>query len=757
MLNIEMSRRGTSPVLVGRAAEMAALAELLQTVRQGGPAAMLIGGEAGVGKTRLIGEFGANAREAGARVLIGGCLELGAEGLPFAPFTAMLRDLVRDEEAAQVVSMLPGGSRATRELARLLPELAAGTGGPDQPAPAQLAAGEARARLFEQFLTMLERLAEAQPLVLVVEDAHWADRSSRDLLTFLIRYQKALRGVLIVATFRSDELHRTHPLRPLLAELARIDWVERTELPRLTRTEAKELVAAILGSEPDLELSDGIYHRAEGNPLFTEELIACPDGNCPIPDSLADLLLQAVRQLPEETQEVLRVASAGSGSTSHALLAKVTDRTEDELIRALRPAVTGNVLVTTADGYAFRHALIREAVHDDLLPGEHGRMHARFADAIDHEPSLVPDGRADIEKAHHWHSAHDTTWALISAWQASAQASRAVAHAERLMLLARVLELWDQVPDAAERIGADHVRVLEEAAAAAEDAGESQRGLGFTEAALEEVNETADPVRAAMLLRQRHKFRWSLGLPGGAEDLSRALRLVPESLSRQTRTQLLLDMARCGTDLDGPQYKLWAEEALQYAREAGDLAAESEAFTVLAFMSAGPGALAEPDSEPLRLLAKARALAQEADAYWPILKTVITESHLLCGAGDYERAAAVARQGIADAERYGVARTTGTFLALNVAEPLLALGRWDEVEEVAERALDLAPPPLTRAQLWIISGYISLARGNVAAAARLAAASRPMLSGAGYEDQHQLPQAALDIEVALAAEGPATA
>jgi predicted ATPase len=508
---------------------MAALADALQTVRQGGPAAVLIGGEAGVGKTRLIGEFGANAWEAGARVLIGGCLELGADGLPFAPFTAMLRDLVRDEGAAQVISTLPGGGRATRELARLLPELAVGTSEPDQPAPVQPAASEARARLFEQFLTMLERLAEAQPLVLVVEDAHWADRSSRDLLTFLIRYQKALRGVLIVATFRSDELHRTHPLRPLLAELARIDWVERTELPRLTRMEAKELVAAILGSEPDRELVDGIYHRAAGNPLFTEELLACPDGDSPIPDSLADLLLHAVRKLPEETQEVLRVASAGSGSTSHVLLAKVTGHTEDELIRALRPAVTGNVLVTTADGYAFRHELIREAVHDDLLPGEHGRVHGRFADAIDDDPSIVPDGRADIEKAHHWYSAHDTTWALISAWQASAQASRAVAHAERLMLLARVLELWDRVPDATERIGADHVRVLEEAAAAAEDAGEGQRGLGFTEAALEEVDETADPVRVAMLLRRRHHFHWSLGLPGGAEDLSRALRLVPGS------------------------------------------------------------------------------------------------------------------------------------------------------------------------------------------------------------------------------------
>ena len=462
-LHYEMNRRGGSPVLVGRAAEMAALQAAFDAVRQGGPAALLIGGEAGVGKTRLISEFAAEARAAGARVLIGGCLELGADGLPFGPFTAMLRDLVREIGADELVGLLPGSDRATRELARLLPELAGGQPAGD-PASALHSAGEARARLFEEFLTLLERLAVAQPLVLVVEDAHWADRSSRDLIAFLIGYQRALANVLIAVTFRSDELHRTHPLRPLLAELTRIDWVERTELPRLSRGQAEELAAAVLGGFPDRALTDTLYERAEGNPLFTEELLACPDGCALIPDSLADLLQQAVRRLPEDTQEVLRIASAASGATSHTLLARVTGRTEDELTAAIRPAVTGNVLVTTADGYAFRHALIREAVHEDLLPGEHSQVHTKFALAIDADPALVGDGRADMEKAHHWYSAHNTTWALISAWQASVQACRSVAHAERLVLLARVLELWDQVPDAAERIGADHVRVLEESA-----------------------------------------------------------------------------------------------------------------------------------------------------------------------------------------------------------------------------------------------------------------------------------------------------
>jgi DNA-binding CsgD family transcriptional regulator/tetratricopeptide (TPR) repeat protein len=735
---------------------MAALAAAFDAVRQGGPAALLIGGEAGVGKTRLISEFAAEARAAGARVLIGGCLELGADGLPFGPFTAMLRDLVREIGADELVGMLPGSDRATRELARLLPELAGGQPTGDS-ASALHGAGEARARLFEEFLTLLERLAVAQPLVLVVEDAHWADRSSRDLIAFLIGYQRALANVLIAVTFRSDELHRTHPLRPLLAELTRIDWVERTELPRLSRGQAEELAAAVLGGFPDRAMTDTLFERAEGNPLFTEELLACPDGCALIPDSLADLLQQAVRRLPEDTQEVLRIASAGSGATSHTLLARVTGRTEDELTSAIRPAVTGNVLVTTADGYAFRHALIREAVHEDLLPGEHSQVHTKFALAIDADPGLVGDGRADMEKAHHWYSAHNTTWALISAWQASVEACRSVAHAERLMLLARVLELWDQVPDASERIGADHVRVLEETAIAARDAGEHKRGLAFTESALAQLDERTDPVRVALLLSDRFRFRRELGISESMEDLDRALLLVPEELSKPARTRLLLSASDHACHDGGPRERENAEEALRLARETGDREAEAQALALMAMIEAGPVGLAEPGSEPFRLIAQAHEIARQVGAYQPIIKLVIYESHLLCGVGEYQRAAEVAMQGIADAERHGLARTSGAFLAINVAEPLLYLGRWDEASDVTERALDLAPPSPTRGSLCILSGWLALARGDLATAARRTAASRGVVTGVRYEDQKHLPQAMLEIGLSLATDGPAAA
>ena len=766
MLDMVMSRRGGSPVLVGRAAEMGTLQSAVEAVRQGEPAAVLIGGEAGMGKTRLIGEFTAAARGAGVRVLTGACLELGADGLPYSPFTAMLRDLVREADPDEVAALLAGSGRAARELARLLPELT----GDRSPGAAELTAvegrdaypggmtaGEARAHLFEGFLTLLERLAEQRPLVLIIEDAHWADRSSRDLLAFLIGYQRAVGNLLIVVTFRSDELHRTHPLRPLLAELARIDWVDRIELPPLTRGQAEELAAVVLGQAPERGIADAIYERAQGNPLFTEELLAC-GGECEVvPDTLADLLLAAVRRLPEDTQEVLRVASAGSGVTSDMLLAQVTGYDVVKLTAAIRPAVAANVLVTTGDGFSFRHALIQEAVHADLLPGEHSAVHTRFAQAIDADAALVPRGRADIEKAHHWYSAHNTTWALIGSWQASIQASNAVAHAERLMLLDRVLELWEQVPDATAQIGADHVRVLEEAASAAGDAGEPHRGLAFVEVALTQVDETTEPVRFALLLRRRFSFRKDLGLTPSEDDLHRGLALVPESLSPSARTDLLLTVAHCGIDVDGPQYRVLGQDALRLARELGDVDAESKALANLAMIEAGRSQAATSDSEAFRLLSQAAELTQQARAYHPTIKLVITETHLLCGAGEFERAARTARAGIADAERHGLARTSGAFLAINLAEPLLYLGQWDEAVQVAGRALDLAPPPRTRVGLWVVDGAIAVARGDHATAARRANASRQVLAAGGFDEQHHLPLAWLDVNVALAAEGPAAA
>ncbi len=759
MLDSEMSGRAVSPVLVGRDEQMAALEAAFGSVRQGGPSAVLLGGEAGAGKSRLVGDFGTAAASAGARVLTGGCLQLGTDGLPYAPFTAVLRDLVHEMGADAVAAMLPG--RTTRGLARLLPEL--GEPGVAEASRAEVDAGrdagEARARLFEEVLAALDHLARSAPVVLVIEDAHWADRSSRDLLTFLIGNQRSISGLLIIVTFRSDELHRTHPLRPLLAALDRIDWVERVELPRLDQHDTAELALRILGREPAAGLTEALYRRSEGNPLFVETLLCCDGELSPeLPESLRDLLLDSVRRLPEDTQEVLRVASAGGAVTGHALLAAVTGLEDGALIRALRPAVTANVLHAEGDGYAFRHELIREAVHDDLLPGEHGRLHSRFAEAIDADPGLVPPGRAAVEMAHHWHSAHDSVWALIAAWQAAAQADRAVGAAERLSLLSRVLELWDQVPDAAERIGADHARVLEEAVSAARDVGDFERGVALVSSALKELDPATEPVRVAELLRSRSDFRIKLGRKDFGRDLEDALAYVPADVAPATRVDILIALARCASHLETKE-RSHAEEALALARQTGDEVNEAKALLTMAMFDADPGQQALSDSRSLELIAQARTTAMRRGADDVLLTAAVNESHLLEGAGEHELAAEAARRATASVDAQGLFRISGSLLAINQAEPLSALGRWDEALTVVNQATDLylASGPVHRAMLQVIAGCITTARGDLPAATRMVLAARDALRSARYEDQHQLPLARLEILVALGADGPAAA
>ena len=741
----------SSPVLVGRSGQLSALDTALAEAGRGRPSAVVVGGEAGVGKTRLVAEFAERSRGAGARVLAGGCLELGADGLPFAWFTAVLRGLVRDLGAAGVAGLLPGG--AAGELARLLPEFGTAESPDDS--------GEARARLFEQLLIVLERLADAGPVVLVVEDMHWADRSSRDLLAFLIRNQPSADGLLMVVTYRSDDLHRAHPLRPLLAELDRIGWVTRMDLGRLTRPDTARLVAQITGRDPDDGLLAAVYRRTEGNPLFVEALLGSGGLGSGLPESLRDLLVAAVRGLPEESQDVVRVASAGGDRTGDGLLAAVTGLDGPALARALRPAVAANVLLADSDGYVFRHALIREAVHDELLPGERGQVHRRFAEAIAADPTLVMAGgrvQAAVEQAYHWYAAHDSTRALVSAWQAASQADRSLAYAEQLAMLSRVLELWEQVPDAAQRIGADHIAVLEESVRAAQQAGENDRGIMLAQAGLREIDTAADPVRAALLLKARGQLKYHLGRADYLDDLQEAVRLVPADPPSPARARVLEALAHRtmherGGGSGDTALRAIAEEAVITARRAGDAVTEAAALVILA--------CAEPiggNVERIRvLLARARAVGSGANAYEPFLAAAMAEWETLEFAGLHEQAAAVAREGLAAAGEYGLVRSYGAVLAGNLAESLMSLGRWDEADEIIEGALQFGSLRLERTYLQRLAGDMALARGDLATAAESVAWIKSVLEHTRYQTQYHLPLIRLETQVQLTQGGRAGA
>ncbi|QYC43385.1 Transcriptional regulatory protein LiaR [Nonomuraea coxensis DSM 45129] len=717
-----MTVHAVSPLFVGRVRELAVLRDALAEARAGVPATVLVGGEAGVGKTRLLVEFADRADD--ALVLVGGCLELGTEGLPFAPFTAVLRGLVRRLGRDGVAALVPGG--ATGGLARLLPEF----GEPGREG------AEARARLFELVLGLLERLAEERPVALVIEDAHWADRSTRDLLSFLVRYQRTAGRLLLVVTYRSDELHRTHPLRPMLAELGRVEWVTRVELRRLTRREAVAQAASILERRPATADMDLIYARSEGNPLFVEALLSEGGGRGDLPESLRDLLLARVERLPEETQELLRVASAGGQRIEHDLLSAVAGLDDTALSRALRPAVAGNVLVVDGEGYSFRHALIREALHDDLLPGEHTRLHTRYAEALERDLSILPAPRGAIELAHHWHAAHDSTWALVSAWRAAAAARTSTAYGEQLRMLSRVLELWDQVPDAAGRIGADRLDVLRQTTVVAHLAGEYERSIALAGALLAELDPETDPVRTAVVLRQRGLTRYDLGRPGNLDDLRRAASLVPAEPPTRLRAQVLESLSRMLFRPEDEDEKIaTAEIAREIARAVGDANVEANSLITATWARYR---FHEVEAQ-MEAFAEARRIAAAADAYNALMRCAISESDALEGAGWHERAAEVARAGIDDSAQYGLARTSGTFLTINLAEPLVSLGRWDEALEVIEQALDLTPPAPYRASLQGFATDIALARGQLDRAEHLLDVSRGVLSRGAHRDQTLLP------------------
>ena len=332
-----------------------------------------------------------------------------------------------------------------------------------------------------------------------------------------------------------------------------------------------------------------------------EELLSDGSLATELPESLRDLLLAAVRRLPEETQDLLRAASAGGQHTGHALLAAVTGLPADDLEHTLRPAVAANVLTAGQSGYAFRHALIREAIYDDLLPGERTRLHTRFAQVLAADAELVAPDRGVIEQAHHWYYAHDTTGALRSAWQAAPAAAHALAHAEQLTLLARVLELWDKVPDAADLIGASHLDVLERAAIAAEDADEYERGVAFASAALKELDPAAEPVRAAQLLETRATLSKHTGRGDPAADLRAAINLVPPGLDDSARARLLVSDAHHGAGPAGPAAMARGEEALALAQQVGAPAIQVRALCEVASIKAHAG----QDTEALQWFARA--------------------------------------------------------------------------------------------------------------------------------------------------------
>jgi DNA-binding CsgD family transcriptional regulator len=722
--------RISSPRFVGRAEELARLDGALADAAGGGARTLLLGGEAGIGKTRLLAEFTTRGRSAGARVLAGGCLQVGEGTLPYAPVSQLLRQLVRELDPA-TLDQVVGIGRA--ELARLVPDL-----GP--PEPSEHAAGElARARLFEGLLGVVERLAAERPLVVAVEDLHWADRSTMDLLAFLVA-NLTEAAVVLVATYRSDELGRRHPLRPVLAELDRRPAVERLELGRLNRDELGGLLTGILGSPPAPQLLASVLARSDGNPFFAEELLAGGRSADPtaLPATLHDLLAARINALSEPTQQVLHVAAVAGRRVGHGLLAAACPLAEATLLEAVREAVEQQVLVADPAGesYAFRHTLLREVVEGDLLPGERRQLHASLAHSLAAHPQLAggTPAQAAAELALHWHASHNPARALPAAVVAGAAAEQALAFAEAKRHFERALGLWDQVPDVAATLPQDRAALLERTAYAAVLAGEPDAAVALLQTALAQVDEAADPQRAGLLHAHLAGTLWPAGRPGSLEATQRAVALVPAEPPSAARAEVL---ALHGTAL---MLALRHHEAVEVSRQAIQTAQQAGARTVEghAHNTLGATLVDGGDSgEGLAHLEEAARIAEEAGAPGDLVRAYSNLSDALEALGRLQEALAAADEAASAAKESGVALTYGAFAQANAAGCLFKLGRWTEAERLTGRLLDHDPTGilgvhlnLSRAVLDVGRGRFAPAASHITAARRLGAKAVP---GTPYE------------------------
>jgi DNA-binding CsgD family transcriptional regulator/tetratricopeptide (TPR) repeat protein len=532
----------TSRTLIGRDAELTELASLLG-VRSSADASaeeplhVVLSGDAGVGKTRLLQELRDLAVDEGWRVVAGHCLDFGDSALAYLPFSEVLGRL--EAELPEVVQKVADAHPA---LARLQPGrrvMASGGGSPSGRVEGEMVD---RADLFAAVHALLEEVAELSPVLLVIEDCHWADQSTRDLLSFLFsRPFEAAERVVIVASYRSDDLHRRHPLRRQVAEWSRLRGVGRLQLRPLGDDQVRLLIASLSPDAIGEKELRAIVRRAEGNAFFVEELVgAASQPGSWVPDDLADVLLVRLDRLNDSARQVVRVASVAGRKVAHDLLVAASGLSSAELEEGLRQAVEMNLLVPGDGTYSFRHALLGEAVYDDLLPGERVRLHAQYAEAL---REGMGRGTA-AELARHARLAHDLETALDASIRAGDEAMTVAGPDEAARHYEQALELLAD-PRRRSTCQIDISKLAVSAAEALTTSGQPTRAAALLGEQLAQLPaDTAPAWRARMLAARAAAVMLTESTDVSALELAeQAFELLPEDAGG-LRAKVLAVLAR---------------------------------------------------------------------------------------------------------------------------------------------------------------------------------------------------------------------
>ena len=733
--------RVSSPVFVGRRSELGRVAAILDDAVGSRSSFLLVAGEAGVGKTRFVEEVVRLARARGAIALVGACVELGGSGLPFAPLTEALRTLAAGRSPGEMNELL---GKARAELARLLPDLGQGT----EPVERNdLGRDSAQARLFEALLGLFGKLARGRALLFVVEDVHWADPSTLDLLAYLARNSHDA-GIVVLATFRSDELHRRHPLLPYLAELERGKAMERIDLARFDRRELSAQIGAIRDSPPDPDLIEAVFGRSGGNPFFVEELLAVETPGHALPVVLRDVLLARVAALSEPTQELLRKASASGPRVSTRLLARVAERDEGDLVWHLREAVERHILVPVdtdvEEAFIFRHSLLQEAVYCELLPGERARLHGRFADALADADHAVKDSDA-AELAYHWYASHDLPRALEASVRAGAEAERMNASADAHAQFERALELWDRVPDAPRRTGLDRIGLLERAARAAAETM-PPRAVGLMQEAVSLANDAAEPTRLGLLKERLGRYLWNAGDGFAALEACReAVRLVPSESPTLARARVTASLGQIlMIEAFWEEAKPVCEEAVAVARRVGAPEIESHALNSLGMTIVYLGDFDGGTSD----LREALAIGLRADSVDDVARAYANLVDGLNHSARLADAGGLAEEGFAYAQDHGMARKYGVACLCEGASALQRMGRWSDAAALIEQARRYEVPGNPEIFIQERLALLDVAQGRHGDAAERLERLRPLIERT-VEAQWVAPLAEAGAELAL--------
>ena len=743
---------------IGRTAESERLAAAYARAVGGESRLVLVAGEAGIGKSRLVERFGEEMAARGARVLVGGCLPLGTGGLPYAPFVEAFRALLRDVDPGAMPALL-GPNRG--ELARLMPEIRArpdrlgsDSQGADARADQRTDERFAQGRLFELVLGVVDRLSAISPVVLVIEDLQWADPSTRDLLAFLVRNLREER-VLIVGTIRTDDLEPRHAVTAYVAELEHGDRVDRIDLDRFDRDELARLLADELGDQPAPDLVDRIWERTAGNPFYSEQVLAVSreTGDGEMPPRLRDVVLARMAAVSEEGQEILRVASAAGSRIDDDLLAAVAESSPQVVHEALREVVDRRILVAAggpADPHLiFRHALLREVIHGELFPGERARYHARFAAALearaaDREAGRRAGGPAPTaaELAYHWDAAGDDRRALAATIEAARDAERGYAWLEAYQHHLRALELRERVPGAAN--GAERVEILVRAAETAVLIGEYAAAVEIGRQAIASVDAKVDPARAAALHERQRWYLWEAGdRAAAAAALAEAARLIPDDPPSGARARILAH--RAGILMSSGRFAESipvAEEAIEVSRVVGSPADEALALGILGSDLALLGRV----DEGVERFQAGIAIAEELQSAEGIALGASNLAVLLDRVGRPAEALEVAVAGWQRTRALGIERTYGGLLLAIAAKAAIALGRWDEADGYLSTGLSRDPIGTAGIRLRIQRARLDIARGDLPrATAALAAARAADAAAGGTEDRAALVAALAEL------------